>query len=84
MFTSVLQDAERTVDSEKAYNDFVAGLELINQQEYISKDHTAGKDVWDEANWERLIKQRKNSKHGALFPVYVIESSISLSSSTFS
>lgn len=45
-----------------AYEDFVSGLELINQQEYLNKAHAGGD--WEKANWERLVKQRKNCVHG--------------------
>jgi len=35
-----MHDAQRGPDSMKAYSEFLRGLELINQQEYISKQHT--------------------------------------------
>ena len=70
---SISQDADRTPDSKKAYDDFVAGLELINQQEEVTKEHTGEqnkkhmhekKQAAAAAKWERLIKQRKNATHG--------------------
>jgi hypothetical protein len=45
----------RTPDSKIAYEDFIAGLERINQQEYLIKAHTAGNEHWEEANWEQTV-----------------------------
>ena len=63
--TACVQAPVRNTDSKIAYEDFIAGLELINQQEYLVKAHTAGNEHWEEANWERLVKQRKNCTHGS-------------------
>jgi hypothetical protein len=42
-------------------------LELINQQEYLIKAHTGSN--WEQANWERLVKQRSNCTHGTAISV---------------
>lgn len=35
-----LQDPERSAEAQKIYDEYIAGLEMVGQQEYVKRDHS--------------------------------------------
>jgi len=52
--------------AKEAYDEFLRGLDLINQQEYIG-ENTPKKHIGDLLQWERQIRVRTNAHTSRLF-----------------